>query len=362
MSESECEEAARFAEGVLAEALDHPVPRLLRVSATGRLAGTRRDDDWAGLREALERLARDSGADLVRAAGRREIDRLTARLLASAEEQRLALVSPLEESERRMADLESSLADAGAAMSDLGYLLQAEVDRLARRFEKDRSTFLADSLPAARAELRDVIGSLPDPKLRTLAHDAASTLARARLEAWVARETNAAERLYREASARFIELANEFLSRFLGSNEVGFSALPQAFASEKGFRVRSQLYFTELVASTTPSTASSVFDRLWFATRVRRAVESSAERVFDRLLFSNSSRVQFDLTERVCESRRKLESEIRARLSEALRSASAAIERARTRQAAGDEGVKAELARLELIRQRLLYYRLDGRG
>lgn len=354
LSEADCEEAARFTEGILSDRLGRPVPRLLRVSATGQLAGTERDGDWPALQRALERLAHEAGADLLHAAERREINRLTTRLLAEAEQQRLALVSPREESERRIADLEASLRDGEAAMGDLGYLLQAEVDRLARRFEEDRSAFLTEAFPVARAELRRAIDSLPGRRLRSSAHDAASGLARVRLEAWVTRETPAAERLYREASERFVRLANEFLSRFLGSGEVGLSSLPEALGGEQGFRVRSQLFLTELAALTTPSPLSSVLDRLLPAVRVRRAVSAKARWVLDRLLSTNSSRVQFDLTDRVRESRRKLESEIRGRLAEALHSARTALERAQARQAAGDESVKAELARLDLIRQRLL--------
>jgi len=360
LSESDCEEAARFTEGILAGKLGRPVPPLLRVSATGQLAGTGRNGDWPKLEHALERLAHEAGADLLRAAERREIERLMARLLAEAEEQRLALVSPREASERRIADLEAALRDGEAAMGDLGYLLQAEVDRLARRFDEDRAAFLAESLPAAQTELRRAIHSLPDRGLRTLAHDAASGLARTRLEAWVTRETPAAERLYREASERFVKLANDFLSRFLGSGEVGLSSLPETLGGEQGFRVRSQLYFTELTALTTPSPLLSILDRLLPADRMRRAVAGKAAWVLDRLLTTNSSRVQFDLTDRVRESRRKLESEIRARLAEALRSARAALQRAQARQAAGDESVTTELARLDLIRQRLLACRPEG--
>lgn len=361
LSESDCEEAARFTERVLADRLGRPVARLLRVSATGQLAGTERDGDWSALQRALERLAHEAGADLLRAAERREIDRLTTRLLAEVEEQRLALVSPREESERRIAELEASLRDAEAAMGDLGYLLQAEVDRLARRFEADRTAFLADALPAARAELRRAIDSLPERRLRASAHDAASSLSRARLEAWVIRETPAAERLYREASERFVKLANEFLARFLGSGEVGLSSLPEALGGEQGFRVRSQLYFTELAALTTPSLLASLFDGLLPVARVRRAVGAKAGWLVDRLLSSNSSRIQFDLVDRVRESRRKLESEIRGRLAEALRSARAALERAQARQAAGTESVQTELARLEHIRRRLLACRPEAR-
>jgi len=64
------------------------------------------------------------------------------------------------------------------------------------------------------------------------------------------------------------------------------------------------------------------------------------------------ARVQNDLIERVRESRRRLEAEIRARLSEAVRSATSALERAKARRAEGDASVAAEVRRLQEWRLR----------
>jgi hypothetical protein len=75
-------------------------------------------------------------------------------------------------------------------------------------------------------------------------------------------------------------------------------------------------------------------------------VERDAAAYLERLLSSNSARIQNDLIERVRESRRRLEAEIRARLSEALRSARSALERAKTRRAEGEASVAAELQRI----------------
>jgi Dynamin family len=362
LSDAEREEAARFTEGILAERLGRPVPRLLHVSATEQLAGNGPGRDWPALQHALERLARDAGAGLLHAAERREAGRLTKRLLAEEEEQRGALARPREESDRRIANLSSSLRDAERAMADLGYLLQAEVDRLTRRFEEGRARFLAEVVPAARTELRRAIDTLPDRGLRTSAHENARQLAHARLDAWIAQEAPAAEHLYREASTRFVALANEFLARFLGSGEVGLSSLPEALGSEAGFRERSHLYFTELLAATAPSPLAWLLDRLRSTAGLHRAVRADADRVLERLLSSNSSRFQYDLTERVRESRRKLEAEIRGRLAEALRSATAALWRAEARQAAGEESVRGEIERLDSIRARLLALRPEGQA
>jgi polyhydroxyalkanoate synthesis regulator phasin len=69
------------------------------------------------------------------------------------------------------------------------------------------------------------------------------------------------------------------------------------------------------------------------------------------LLTSNSARIQNDLIERVRESRRRLEAEIRERLSTALILAEEAFARARTRHAAGAAAVRAEIETLETLRR-----------
>lgn len=348
----ERDEVARFTEGVLARRLGRPVPRVLEVSAAERLEGQGPDRDWPALQHALQRLTHQAGADLLRGAERRETARLAARVLAEVDEQRGALLRPAMESERRIAGLAESLGDAERSMADLGYLLQAEVDRLSRRLEKDRDAFLNEAIPAARIALRAAIEAAPDRRLRAAAHVTARTIARERLDAWLASEHPVAERLYRDAATRFLSLADEFLARFLRSGEVGLSALPPALGSEAGFRGRSHLYFSDLLASTSPPAFAWLSDRVLPAGTVRRRVSAEGDRVLERLLSSNSARAQNDLVDRVRESRRKLEAEIRGRLSEALSSATAALERAQERQAAGAESVREELERLESIRGR----------
>lgn len=78
-----------------------------------------------------------------------------------------------------------------------------------------------------------------------------------------------------------------------------------------------------------------------------RTVEREAGDYLEELVFTNSSRIQHDLDERVSESRRRLEAEIRARLREVCTSAEGALEQARTKRAAGEDAVRAEVARLD---------------
>jgi ribosome biogenesis GTPase A len=350
----ESNEAARFTERVLKERLGERAAPLLMVSATERLhAGPTRD--WEKLESSLERLARESGASLVRTAEERAIARFLERLLAEIDEQRDALVRPVAESEQRIGNLTASVAEAGRSMADLGYLLMAEVDRLTKKFGEDREGFLSSALESAVRELiREIDAGASETSLRPLRariREAAAVIARRHLDAWLAAEQPAAEALYRGAAERFLALGNEFLRRFLKSGELGPETFPKELGPEAGFRTKSRLFYTELLAVAQPSPFSWVLDRLRTPGALRRAVSRDAAAYLERLLSSNSARIQNDLIERVRESRRRLEAEIRSRLSEAVQSAVSALERAKARHAEGEVSVAAELGRLDGLRR-----------
>ncbi len=350
----ESAEAARFAEAALKKRLGTRASPLLLVSATESLAGSP-TRDWGRLERSLSRMAAESGAELVRAAERRAASRLGARIVGILDERHDALVRPLTESEGRIAALAESVAAAERSMADLGFLLNGEVERLARRFAGHRDAFLARAAGEAREELRkevDALAADSGDALRDRASSAAVALARRRLDAWLADAVPAAEALYRAAAERFVELGNEFLRRFLASGEIGPEALPAGLGHEAGFRAKSSLFYTELLAVARQPAWSWLADRVRSRAALRRAVERDAVAYLEQLLSTNSARVQNDLIDRVRESRRRLEAEIRARLSEAVRSATSALAQARARRAEGDAGVAAELNRLREWRLR----------
>jgi hypothetical protein len=351
----ESDEAARFTERVLKDRLGARAAPLLMVSAAERLlSGPTRD--WEKLEGALVLLSRESGASLVRAAEERSIARFLERLLAEIDEQRDALVRPVAESERRIGSLSASVAEAQRSMADLGYLLMSEVDRLTKKFGEDRERFLSSARETAERELvREIDAGAVEPSLRPVrarAREAGAAIARRHLDAWIATEQPAAEALYRGAAERFLALGNEFLRRFLEHEELGPETFPKELGPEAGFRAKSRLYYTELLAVAQPSPFARVLDRFRTRRALRRAASRDGAAYLERLLSSNSARIQNDLIERVRESRRRLEAEIRSRLSEAVRSAVSALERAKARHAEGEASVAAELGRLDGLKLR----------
>jgi GTP-binding protein EngB required for normal cell division len=358
----ESAEAARFTEVALAKRLGGRASRLLLVSATEALArGPTRD--WEKFERALGLMGRESGAHLVRKAERRAAARLGARIVGIFDEQRDALVRPIAETENRIESLSAATADAERSIADLGTLLAGEGDRLAARFTADREAFLATARAEAGRELVLALEGLRSNgarERRARARDSAAGIARANLDLWLAAEQPVAESLYRAAAERFLLLGNEFLRRFLASGELGPEALPSGLGHEAGFRARSGLFYTELLAVAQPSLWPWLADCFRTRAALRRAVGRDAAAYLERLLSSNSARVQNDLIERVRESRRRLETEIRARLSEAVRSAKSALELAKARRAEGDASVAAELRRLE--EWRLRAQRIGGAG
>jgi predicted GTPase len=356
LSDSERNEAQAFTQQILHERLGRPAPPILEVSAIERLAGTGLLRDWQVLHETLDGLARRSGTVLVRAAEERGLTLLINRLLHELGEQRQALVRPVEESERRIATLKQCALEAERAMRDLGVLLAAEQERLRRQFLEQQEQFLARAIPEARRELAERLRPVAARRSPALRHDAillAQETFKDWLERWRTEEQPWAEHMYAEAAERFVEIANGFLDCLASSGEPALVGLPRVIGSEVGFRTKSRLYYTEMLILTGRSPLRWLLDLLRAHPRVLRAVERDAGAYLERLLRTNAARLMNDLNDRVLESRRRLESEIRTVLANVYGSAQRALDSARASRASGDESVRAHLERLDVLRRQV---------
>jgi hypothetical protein len=353
LSESDRMEAARFAQRVIEQRLRRTVGPILQVSALERLSDVEHARDWDTLVDLLGGLARDAGAGLVRAAERRAVRDLTARVGRGVDEQLRALRSPVEETERRLQELRRATAELERSLGDLSYLLAGEQDRVVRAVMEDRTRFLARALPEAGRELFEAVSFLrrgPGSEIRERVLDTARDVARRHLDGWLQEQQPVTEARYREAAQRFLDLANEFLACFATARDLGLDQLPPSLGSETGLRVRGELFYTEMLRLTAPSALAWLLDRLRPRGRTFRAVLAQASEYLEELLSTNSARIQNDLIERVRKSRERLETEIRSRLTDARDSAAQALERARAQHAIGQQAVQAEIARLTAIR------------
>lgn len=354
LTDTERREAIAFARKVLAQRLGRLIGPIFEVSATERLSSGDPSRDWRGLEAALATLASSTGAELVRQAERRGSELLAQRLLHDIAEHRDALLRPVEESERRIALLRTCVGEAERALNDLGPLFSAEQTRLSALFRAQWEHFIAQAVPAARAELstawRQVNGHRDH--FRGQAIQLAQDIARRWADRWFSEAEPAAEQLYRAAAQRFIEVANSFLDRLATSTDV-LAGLPRSVSPEVGFRTASRFYSTELMRLTSRSPLRWLADMVQPAVTARRRMEREVGAYLDRLVSTNTARIVNDLDERVLESRRRLEAEVRGYLRAVCTSAERALERARSRQAAGEQAVQTEVVRLESIQQRV---------
>jgi hypothetical protein len=353
-SDADQAEAARFSKRVLSERLGRPVETLLHVSALERLAGTGPERDWPHLIASLVTLAREAGAGLVQSAETRAVKDLSSQVHRALDERLSALHRPLADTQRRLENLRDAAADLDRVLGDLSHLLTGEQERIVRDLMADRESFLARALQDAWRELTDGLaksGRHRDRRLRQDAITLAQQIARRHLDRWLDEEHAAAETRYRAAAQRFVDLANAFLTRFEAARELGIDRLPPPFDPEAGLRAPSRVFYTEHLALTASSWKSWLLHPFLSDRALHRAVLRDAGAYLEGLLTSNSARIQNDLIERVRESRRRLEAEIRERLSTALILAEEAFARARTRHAAGAAAVRAEIETLETLRR-----------
>jgi GTP-binding protein EngB required for normal cell division len=362
VADGESLEAAAFASRVIQRRLGIGAGDIYRVSASERLAGqlTR---DWPRLEETLRALAGRSTA-VVEAAAARGVSRIAHALLRELDEQRDALTRPIEESERRLATLRRAITDAEYARRDLSARMQVEQVALSTRFMTLRDRFLATEGPLARRELDGAVRSAPflrGPACRAMAIDLAHDVARRRVMGWARDIEPRAEALYTDTIGRFITLANDFVGR-LACEPSGDTLTPQEFVVERGFRHDAHFFFTSLLTLSAPGFWAWVLD--WVRPRpwlLRSAVRQASE-YLNRLMTTNSARMANDLTDRGAESQRRLEAEIRGRLSRLVDSAERALERARVQHASGTEAVRAQLARVHGLREQVEVYLLNTTG
>jgi Dynamin family len=347
VSDDESREAAGFTSRVIERRLGRGPGAVYRVSAVERAAGAA-TRDWPAFEERLTRLAGQSAA-VVEAAAARGVARIARALLGELDEQRNALVRPIEQSERRLANLRNAITEADYALRELSARMRVEHVALSRRFDELRGRFLAEEGPAARAELEELARRAPcrrGPSCRAMIIDLAYDVARRRVTAWVDRIEPQAETLYGDTVSRFVAMANEFVAR-LAPEGPGDSLARDDFVIERGFRQDARFFFTSMLTVAAPGFWAWTLD--WV--RPRGALVGSSIRqastYLDRLMTTNSARMANDLSARVEESQRRLAVEIRARLSRLVDGAERALDRARARQASGAEAVRAGLVTID---------------
>lgn len=361
-SESERVEAVAFARKVLEQRLGHPLCEIFQVSALERLENRGPARDWPELIESLTCLVERSGRTLVRAAARRGLLRTAEQLLAIVAEERNALRRPVEESERRMADLRTAVADAERAMRDLGALLSAEQQHLSEMFAEHRRVFLKTSAKSAQhafwKRLAHVAPTSNGPRYRRALNHLAQDVARAELVPWLENEARHAEDAFTRTVRRFVEMGNDFIRRLANTGTPDFGVLPEEIGSEQGFQSESHFYFHVMERVAAPASPFLLFaDYVRGLLHLRRGIVNDAREFLDYLLEINSARVQSDVDERVRESRRKLESNIKTLLRETIAVAERALARAKAAQTSGAPAVQAALARLEIIEDEVLKLR-----
>ncbi len=346
-------EARRFTEGVFKRQLNRPDERLYEISATERLtAGPTRD--WIALEARLGELASRTGA-VVEQSARRGLARIAGRLSHEIDEHHDALTRPVKESQRRIAHLDESVEHAAQLLRDLTALLRSEEERIIREFfDTAEDRFVAANRENLSAEVRAAVEGLAMTErrgaLRQSSYAAAREIVRRRIGIWLTEVEPQAELHYRQATRRFVALANEFLISLRASHDPSFDHLPESLEQEAGFRVPRHFYVTDLMHLTAVGPGVWLFDHILTRAGAVRAISRHATRYAERLLPSNCSRVTFDLRDRLTESRRALESELRFMLKEITGSATRALTHAKEVREGGEAAIAGE-------RQRLAQYR-----
>lgn len=352
-TDAEREAASKFTRRLLHKKLGREVGPVFEVSAQERAENRGPERDWRKLIQALQYLVDDSGWQLVRAACERGLERLGEQVLAIISEHRDALCRPIEESERRIALMKQTIAEAERSMRELSFLFMAEQQRLSDLFVGRHKAFVASVLPKANGQFEENLQSVPrgfGPAYRRQIMRTAQATARQNVVPWLKPEQEEAEREYRRAAMRFVEMGNDFLRKLAGAGIPELARMPHALDPEVGFRVRSQFTFMEFIELAQPASPLRwLADVLLPLVGARKLIQNDGREFLVKLIETNSTRVQSDILNRIQESRGRLEVEIRKLLHEVSRIAEEALARARKVKEDGEPAVEAELQRLDAL-------------
>jgi len=352
-TEEERRQASEFALRVLQA--DKRGARILQVSAQEQLGKRNSRYDWQELARALSTLERESSAVLLQQAVNRGQRRIASRLLRLIAEERDALLRPLVQSEERIKRLQRISAHLSESLSDLSHLLTGEQQRLAHKFAIERELFLKNILQEAHEELAGTLGGLSrtsGPAFRRSVMRKAQDVARKALVPWLETAQARAEQAYEQAMTRFTQMANEFVARTAELDASGGSV--EGLVGEKSFQNQSRFYYNDLIEIAAPASPL-----VWLVDSALACVggygvlEKKGHEFLARLLETNSARVESDLNQRVADSRRRLEREVRALLEETLTATMQALSRVREIRTRGEAAVQSRLSQLDTMKDEI---------
>jgi len=354
-SDPERAAAAKFTRDILEKRLHRPMGEVLDVSAAERMENRGPSRDWEKLLASLHHLVDDSGRNLVRAACDRGLQRLSEQLLAIINEDRDALLRPIEDSERRIGLMKETISEAERSMHELSFLFMAEQHRISDLFGDRHKQFFNSAWNESEVEFSKELPSVPlgfGPRYRRRVMRLAQEIARRKVMPWLKAEQEEGERQYRAVAFRFVEMGNSFLRKLADAGLSELTRMPHALDPEKGFRVRSRFTFEDFIGTAQPPSPL-----LWLADAflplvgARKVITNEAREFLQHLLETNSSRVQNDVLNRIQESRDRLEVEIRKLLHEISRIAEQALDRARKVKEEGTPAVQSAIERLNRLEQ-----------
>jgi GTP-binding protein EngB required for normal cell division len=357
-SDPERAAAVKFTREILGKRLHRPMGEVFEVSAAERMENRGPLRDWEKLLASLHHLVEDSGRNLVRAACDRGLQRLSEQLLAIIDEDRDALLRPVEESERRIAVMRETITESERSMHELSFLFMAEQQRISDFFLDRRKQFFHLAWTESEREFNERLLTIPlgfGPHYRHRIMHLSEEISQRRVMPWLKPEQEEGERQYRAVAQRFVEMGNNFLKRLADAGLNELTRMPHALDPEKGLRVRSDFYFEKFLGTADPpSPLRWLADVFLPLVGGRKFITNDGRAFLDHLLEVNSWRVQNDVLNRIQESKERLEAEIRKLLHEVSRIAEQALERARKVKEEGSPAVQSAIERLNRMEQDVL--------
>lgn len=352
-SSDERSAAKTFAAHALGTQLPDSFSGVLEVSAAERLAGTGPDRDWTELIDMLKNLAANERRSLVQSALERGTAELVKQLLGEINTVQTTLSRPLDESQRRLEDIQIATGKSAHAWLRLGQRMTAARNSLLAATSARQQAFLAAAMSAAADEIHGAIANAPartGPSLRRFAMRVAHAVVRREIERWHVAETAIVEAEFARTAADMVCTAADFLTGLASKHpELGYLAVTR---DEPGIRY----YIGDSVCLEPAGLAwrARIAELFRLPGAAHRTAEVRAMRYVENRLRAVLQDEIRTLEASANAQRERLSTSAHEKLENAYAAAERALALTRSAYAAGEETVALEQAKLDRWRNEII--------
>ncbi|MCX7957656.1 MAG: dynamin family protein [Deltaproteobacteria bacterium] len=349
----------KFTSDILRKELKEENAVIYCLSSKDRLEG-RITYDWEKFNERIENMLYHK-SEIISVSFNNAVDRLSKQLISEIDRYISVLKKPLDETRHQSVVLESFRKESEIFLRELSYRFQAEQDRISQLIDIEQKKFIENMRKEIDEEFERLFrGFLEGPSMgREYYYNQMHSIAEKYVFMCIEEIKSFSDRLYAEFMERYKDELVKMIRRIEGIvNLSEFSELLKGF--DTSMSIRSDFYFHHFMRYTSSSPLNFLINLLLpSGVRIKR-MKTELKDYLDWLIYANCSRYNGDVSQRIIESRRKTEADLRKMITDIVERTNEAINYAEAIVKEGEGRIKSEVDRLIQLKTEVLNLSCDS--